>query len=186
MTSPNNFTISNSIQTDAAINHGNSGGPLLNAAGEVVGVNTQIKSESGGSDGIGFAVPSSTVASIVPQIISGGSVEHAYLGVGVASLSESVAAELGVPAGAMVTEVRQGTPAAEAGLQAATGSAMVDGQSYPTGGDVITAVDGAAITDGASLQSAIDAKRPGDSVSITYTRNGTSTTVQVSLGTRPS
>ena len=131
MTSPNNFTISNSIQTDAAINHGNSGGPLLNAAGEVVGVNTQIKSDSGGSDGIGFAVPSSTVASIVPQIISGGSVEHAYLGVGVASLSESVASELGVPAGAMVTEVREGTPAAEAGLRAATGSAMVDGQSYP-------------------------------------------------------
>ena len=186
MTSPNNFTISNSIQTDAAINHGNSGGPLLNAAGEVVGVNTQIKSDSGGSDGIGFAIPSSTVSSIVPQIISSGSVEHAYLGVGVASLSESVANELGVPAGAMVTEVRQGTPAAEAGLRAASGSAMVDGQSYPTGGDVITAVDGTAITDGASLQSAIDAKRPGDSVSITYTRDGTSTTVQVSLGTRPS
>ena len=186
MTSPNNFTISNSIQTDAAINHGNSGGPLLNAAGEVVGVNTQIKSDSGGSDGIGFAVPSSTVSSIVPQIISGGSVEHAYLGVGVASLSESVASELGVPAGAMVTEVREGTPAAEAGLRAASGSAMVDGQSYPTGGDVITAVDDTAVTDGASLQSAIDAKRPGDSVSITYTRDGTSTTVQVSLGTRPS
>ena len=114
MTSPNNFTISNSIQTDAAINHGNSGGPLLNAAGEVVGVNTQIKSDSGGSDGIGFAIPSATVSSIVPQIISSGAVEHAYLGVGVASLSESVASELGVPAGAMVTEVRQGTPAAEA------------------------------------------------------------------------
>lgn len=186
MTSPNNFTISNSIQTDAAINHGNSGGPLLNAAGEVVGVNTQIKSDSGGSDGIGFAIPSATVSSIVPQIISSGAVEHAYLGVGVASLSESVASELGVPAGAMVTEVRQGTPAAEAGLRAASGSAMVNGQSYPTGGDVITAVDGTAITDGASLQSAIDAKRPGDSVSITYTRDGTSTTVQVSLGTRPS
>ena len=186
MTSPNNFTISNSIQTDAAINHGNSGGPLLNAAGEVVGVNTQIKSDSGGSDGIGFAIPSATVSSIVPQIISSGAVEHAYLGVGVASLSESVASELGVPAGAMVTEVRQGTPAAEAGLRAASGSEMVNGQSYPTGGDVITAVDGTAITDGASLQSAIDAKRPGDSVSITYTRDGTSTTVQVSLGTRPS
>jgi S1-C subfamily serine protease len=186
MTSPNNFTINNSIQTDAAINHGNSGGPLLNGAAEVVGVNTQIKSESGGSDGIGFAIPSSTVATIVPQIISGGSVEHAYLGVGVASLSQSVADELGVPAGAMVTEVREGTPAAEAGLTAATGSAMVDGQSYPTGGDVITAVDDTTVTNGADLQTAIDAKRPGDTVSITYTRDGTSTTVQVSLGTRPS
>jgi S1-C subfamily serine protease len=186
MTSPNNFTINNSIQTDAAINHGNSGGPLLNGAGEVIGVNTQIKSESGGNDGIGFAVPSSTVASIVPQIISSGSVEHAYLGVGVASISESVAAELGVPAGAMVTEVREGTPAAEAGLRPAGGSTMVDGQSFPTGGDVITAVDGEAVTDGADLQSAIDAKKPGDTVSITYTRNGESTTVEVSLGTRPS
>ena len=186
MTSQNNFTISNSIQTDAAINHGNSGGPLLNAAGQVIGVNTQIKSESGGSDGIGFAIPSSTVSSIVPQIISSGSVEHAYLGVGVATLSQSVADQLDVPAGVMVTEVREGTPAADAGLRAANGSATVDGQSYPTGGDVITAVDGTAITDGASLQTAIDAKRPGDSVEITYTRDGNSTTVQVSLGTRPS
>jgi S1-C subfamily serine protease len=186
MTSQNNFTISNSIQTDAAINHGNSGGPLLNSAAQVVGVNTQIKSESGGSDGIGFAIPSSTVASIVPQIVSSGSVEHAYLGVGVASLSQSVADDLGVPAGVMVTEVRQGAPAAEAGLRAATGSAMADGQSYPTGGDVITAVDDTAITDGADLQSAIDAKRPGDTVSITFTRDGTSTTMEVSLGTRPS
>jgi putative serine protease PepD len=186
MTSPNGFTISNSIQTDAAINHGNSGGPLLNAAGQVIGVNTQIKSDSGGNDGIGFAVPSSTVAEIVPQIVSSGSVEHAYLGVAVASLPQSVADELGVPAGVMVTEVRQGTPAAEAGLRAATGSATVDGQSYPTGGDVITAVDDTAIGDGADLQSAIDAKRPGDTVSITFTRDGTSTTVEVSLGTRPS
>ena len=186
MTSQNNFTISNSIQTDAAINHGNSGGPLLNAAAQVVGVNTQIKSESGGSDGIGFAIPSGTVASIVPEIVSSGSVEHAYLGVGVASLSQSVADELGVPTGVMVTEVRQGTPAAEAGLRAATGSAMADGQSYPTGGDVITAVDDTAIADGADLQSAIDAKRPGDTVSITFTRDGTSTTIEVSLGTRPS
>ena len=82
--------------------------------------------------------------------------------------------------------MRQGTPATEAGLRAATGSAMVDGQSYPTGGDVITAVDGAAIADGAALQAAIDAKRPGDTVELTYTRGGSSTTVQVSLGTRPS
>jgi S1-C subfamily serine protease len=186
ITSPSNFTISNSIQTDAAINHGNSGGPLVNAVGQVIGVNTQIKSESGGSDGIGFAIPSSTVSSIVPQIVSSGSVEHAYLGVGVATLSQSVADQLGVPAGAMVTEVRQGTPAAEGGLRAATGSAMADGQSYPSGGDVITAVDDTAVTSGADLQNAIDAKHPGDTVTITFTRDGASKTVQVSLGTRPS
>jgi S1-C subfamily serine protease len=185
MTAPNNFTINDSIQTDAAINHGNSGGPLVNGAGEVVGVNAQIESESGGSDGIGFAIPSKTVESIVPQIISNGSVEHAYLGVGVAEISESVAEELGIPAGVELTDVREGTPAAEAGLEAATGSATVDGQSYPTGGDVITAVDGEAVKTGAELQNAVDAKRPGDSISITYTRDGRSHTVDITLGTRP-
>jgi S1-C subfamily serine protease len=185
MTAPNNFTINDSIQTDAAINHGNSGGPLVNGAGEVVGVNAQIESESGGSDGIGFAIPSKTVESIVPQIISNGSVEHAYLGVGVAEINQSVAEELGTPAGVAITDVRDGGPAAEAGLQAADGSATVDGQSYPTGGDVITAVDGEAISTGAELQTAVDAKKPGDSISITYTRDGQSHTIDITLGTRP-
>ncbi|MGH3023086.1 MAG: S1C family serine protease [Gaiellaceae bacterium] len=185
MQAPNDFTINDSIQTDAAINHGNSGGPLLNLAGEVVGVNAQIKSDSGGNDGVGFAIPSSTVGTIVPQIISDGAVEHAYLGVGVATIPPSVAEELGVPAGVAVTDVRQGTPAAEAGLRAATGSATVDGESYPTGGDVITEVDGTAVSTGAELQNAVDAKRPGDTVSITYARESTSHTVEITLGTRP-
>ncbi len=185
MTAPNDFTINDSIQTDAAINHGNSGGPLVNGAGEVVGVNAQIESESGGSDGIGFAIPSSTIETIVPQIIADGSVEHAYLGVGVATINNSVAEELGVPVGVELTDVREGGPAAEAGFRAATGSATVDGQSFPTGGDVITEVDGKAITTGAELQNAVDAKKPGDSISITYTRDGESHTVEITLGTRP-
>ena len=185
MTAPNNFTINDSIQTDAAINHGNSGGPLVNGAGEVVGVNAQIESESGGSDGIGFAIPSKTVESIVPQIIANGSVEHAYLGVGVTEINQSAAEELGIPAGVELTDVRDGGPAAEAGLKAATGSGTVDGQSFPTGGDVITEVDGQAITTGAELQNAVDAKKPGDSISITYTRDGESHTVEITLGTRP-
>jgi S1-C subfamily serine protease len=185
MTAPNNFTINDSIQTDAAINHGNSGGPLVNGAGEVVGVNAQIESESGGSDGIGFAIPSKTVESIVPQIIANGSVEHAWLGVGVAEINQAVAEELGIPAGVALTDVREGSPAAEAGLQAADGSATVDGQSYPTGGDLITAVDGQAVATGAELQTAVDAKKPGDSISITYTRDGESHTVDITLGARP-
>jgi len=98
----------------------------------------------------------------------------------------TVAEELGLPAGVEVTEVRQGTPAAEAGLRAGSGSATVDGQSYPTGGDVITSIDGKAVTTGAELQTAIDSKSPGDTVSITYSRDGKTTTVEVSLGTRPS
>jgi len=186
MTAPNNFTINDSIQTDAAINHGNSGGPLVNSQGEVVGVNAQIESESGGSDGIGFAIPSNTVASIVPQILSTGRAEHAYLGVSVATVSDSLASDLGLVAGVEVTEVRNGTPAAEAGFRAATDSTTVDGQSYPTGGDVITEIDDRPITSGAELQSAIDAKRPGDTITIKYSRDGKSTTVEVTLDARPS
>jgi S1-C subfamily serine protease len=181
----NGFTINDSIQTDAAINHGNSGGPLLDLKGRVVGVTAQIASESGGNDGVGFAIPSNTVRSVVSQLVSGGSVEHAYLGVALTEIPSSVADELGVAAGVAVMEVRDGTPAAEAGLRAASGSTTVDGQQYPTGGDVITAVDGETVATPAELQRAIDAKRPGDTVSLTYVREGESRTVRVELARRP-
>jgi putative serine protease PepD len=164
MQAPNGYTITGAIQTDAAINHGNSGGPLLDLDGKVVGVNAQIESESGGNDGVGFAIPSTTVASVVGQILDGGSVEHAYLGVSVTEAS-------GGTAGARLAEVRSGTPAAEAGLQA---------------GDVVTAVDGDTVASAAALQSAIDAKKPGDRVMIDYLRDGERRSVTVTLGTRPS
>jgi putative serine protease PepD len=161
MNAPNNFTINDSIQTDAAINHGNSGGPLLDLHGRVIGVNSQIESDSGGSDGVGFAIPSNTVRSIASQLISSGNVEHAYLGVAVRA----------VPNGVQLAQVRSGTPAARAGLR---------------GGDVVTAIDGKKVTTTAQLQAAIDAKRPGDKVKLTYLRNGKSKAVQVTLGSRPS
>ncbi len=110
MEAPNGFTINDSIQTDAAINHGNSGGPLLDLEGHVVGVNAQISSESGGNDGVGFAIPSNTVETIVSQILSDGDVEHAYLGVGVATIPESATGELDSAAGVALTEVRPGHP----------------------------------------------------------------------------
>ncbi|HWB55700.1 MAG TPA: trypsin-like peptidase domain-containing protein [Gaiellaceae bacterium] len=186
MSSPNGFTIDDAIQTDAAINHGNSGGPLLDSQGRVIGVNSQIESESGGSDGVGFAIPSSTVESIVSQLLATGSVEHAFLGVGVATIPDSAASQLGLPQGVEITDVKSGTPAAEAGLRAATGSETVEGQEFPTGGDVITEVDGEAVTSGTDLQSAVDAKKPGDSLSVTFWRDGQTQTVEVTLGTRPS
>jgi putative serine protease PepD len=161
MTAPNNFTIADSIQTDAAINHGNSGGPLLNMAGQVIGINAQIKSDSGENTGVGFAVPSNTVRSIVTQLLTNGNVRHAYLGVGIATAS----------GGVQLTEVRSGTPAAAASLQT---------------GDVITAIDGKKVTTASELGQAIDAKRPGDKVTLTYTRNGSSHTTTVTLGVRPS
>ena len=186
MTAPNNFTIPDSIQTDAAINHGNSGGPLLDLTGKVIGVNAQIESDSGDNAGVGFAIPSNTVKSIVSQLVSSGNVEHAYLGVGIATIPESAAAELGVPAGVELTDVRAGTPAADAGLRASTGSQVVLGQSYPTGGDVITAIDGKPVASAAELGSVVDAKRPGDPIELTYVRDGKTRTVTVKLTARPS
>jgi putative serine protease PepD len=162
MTSPNNFAIDDSIQTDAAINHGNSGGPLLNAQGKVIGVNAQIASDSGGSDGVGFAIPSDTVRSIARQLITTGKAQHAFLGVVLDDTSEN---------GAHVAQVRGGGPAAEAGLRA---------------GDVITQVNGEQVDSSDELRAAINAHKPGDKVSITYTRNGQSHTAEVTLASRPS
>jgi S1-C subfamily serine protease len=152
----------------------------------VIGVNAQIESDSGGSDGVGFAIPSNTVRSIVSQLISSGNVQHAYLGVSVETIPSSVASALGLPAGVELAQVRGGTPAARAGLHGATGTRTIDGQDYATGGDVVTAIDGRRVSSAAQLQAAIDAKRPGDTVSITYSRGGKSHTVQVKLAARPS
>jgi putative serine protease PepD len=160
MTAPNGFPIGDAIQTDAAINHGNSGGPLLDSAAEVIGVNAQIESESGGNDGVGFAIPSNTVRAVVSELISAGKVEHAYLGIAVED----------TPDGARISEVRPGTPAEEEGLRA---------------GDLITAVDGRNMTSAEDVTSAISAKRPGDAISVTYTRGGESHTVDATLATRP-
>src|SRR5438132_12252139 len=159
MTSPSGFAIDDSIQTDAAINHGNSGGPLFDTQGDVVGVTAQIESDSGGNDGVGFAIPSSTVRSVADQLISSGKAEYAYLGVSLSSASSN----------AQVGSVRPGTPAATAGLKT---------------GDVITALDGKSVASSAELESAIAAHKPGDSVSLTYTRGGKSHTVQLKLASR--
>jgi S1-C subfamily serine protease len=185
MEAPNNFTINDSIQTDAAINHGNSGGPLLNINGEVIGVNSQIRSDSGGSDGVGFAIPSNTVKSIADTLIGSGKVEHAYLGVSVQEISASVAGQLKLVSGVEVATVRTGTPAKNAGIRGATGSKTIEGQQYPTGGDVITAIDGQKVTSSEDVQQTIDAHQPGDTVKVTYWRNGDSHTVDVKLATRP-
>jgi S1-C subfamily serine protease len=185
MEAPNNFTINDSIQTDAAINHGNSGGPLLNISGQVIGVNSQIRSDSGGSDGVGFAIPSDTVKSIADTLIGNGKVEHAYLGVSVQEISSSVADQLNLVTGVEVATVKANTPAAKAGLKGSTGNKVLDGQQYPTGGDVITAIDGQKVTSSENVQQAIDAHQPGDTVKITYWRNGDSHTVSVKLTTRP-
>ena len=175
MTAPNDFTITDTIQTDAAINHGNSGGPLLDRQGRVIGVNAQIESDSGGSDGVGFAIPSNTVRSIARQLIESGEVRHAYLGITMVAIPDGVA----------VTKVQSDTPAEKAGLEAATGTRAVDGLERPTGGDVIIAFGGQKVTSAAALQSAVDARRPGDNVTVSILRDGKRLTIEVTLAVRP-
>ena len=181
----NQFTINDTIQTDAAINHGNSGGPLFNAAGQVVGVNSQIAGQTGANVGIGFAIPSDTVSSIADTLISSGKVEHAYLGVSVQEIPATVAHDLNLTEGVEITEVRSPTPAQQAGLKGATGKKMVQGTQYATGGDVITAIDGQKVKTSEGVQLAIDAHHPGDTIEITYWRKGETKTVSIKLATRP-
>jgi S1-C subfamily serine protease len=185
ITAPNNFTIDDAIQTDAAINHGNSGGALIDVYGRVIGVTSQIQSQGGGNEGIGFAVPSNTVKSIADQLVSAGKVKHPYLGVSIESIPPSAASQLGA-SGAAITQVRAGSPAATAGLKAATGTTSVGGADYATGGDVITKVDGNSVSSAADLQQLIDARKPGDKIVLTVARGSTTRTVDVTLGARPS
>ncbi len=184
ITSPDNTPIEGAIQTDAAINHGNSGGPLFDTEGRVIGVNSQIESDSGGNDGVGFAVPSNTVSLIASQLIATGTAHHARLGVTVLTIPAQAAAKLGSSAGVAVGTVESGSAADTAELKAATGSRSIDGTSYPTGGDVITAIDDTPVTTAEQLRGIIDGHRPGDQVELTVVRAGDTRTVSVTLGQR--
>ena len=141
---PNGFSISNVIQTDAAINPGNSGGPLIDGSGRVIGINSQIESQSGGNDGVGFAVPIETAQDVVEQLLNDGEVRRAYLGITGGELTPEAARALELPVdqGVLVERVLSGGPADEAGIQGATGETTIGGQTYLTGGDVITSVEG--------------------------------------------
>jgi S1-C subfamily serine protease len=186
ITAPDNSPIEGAIQTDAAINHGNSGGPLFDLQGRVIGITSQIQSDSGGSDGVGFAIPSNLVKKIADELIAHGKVDHPMLGVQVQTIPAEVASQLGEPAGVAVATVQPGTGAAAAGLQAATGSSTVGGQRYPTGGDVITAIDGAKVTTALELRNAIASKKVGSSIELTLVRGGKTRTVHATLGSRSS
>jgi putative serine protease PepD len=184
ITSPSNTPIEGAIQTDAAINHGNSGGPLFDARGRVIGVNSQIESDSGGNDGVGFAVPSNTVKLIATQLIATGSADHAQLGVTVATIPAQVAGKLGIAAGVAVGTVQAGSAADTSGLKASTGTKIVGNTGYPIGGDVITAFDGVPVTTAEQLRGVIDSHRVGDRVTMTVVRGGKTRTVSVRLGRR--
>lgn len=160
------------IQTDAAINPGNSGGPLLDSAGRLIGVNTAIISQTGGSSGIGFAVPVSTVNEIVPQLIERGRV--ARPGIGISAASEELAAQLGV-IGVIVVEVRPGSPADKAGLRG------VDRQAQQLG-DVIVAVEGDEVQTVPELSRALEEVGIGNTATLTVLRNNERRAVDVKVG----
>jgi S1-C subfamily serine protease len=184
---PNGLTIQDAIQTDAAINHGNSGGPLLDGDGRVVGINDQIEGGTvDGNVGVGFAVPSATARSIADQLIRTGRVAHAWLGVQVDTLDAPLTTLRGLPAhGVLVARVVAGGPAAKAGLKAGTRQVTVDGVTAVLGGDAIVSVDGRAVTTAQELGGIVAAHKPGDRVTLDVVRSGKARTVTVTLGDAP-
>ena len=185
---PNEYSIDHVIQTDAAINKGNSGGPLLNAEGKVVGVNSQIQSETGGNVGIGFAVPIDTVKTVAAEIIKTGHAEHAFLGIRVQSLTPGIAKLFRLPAshGLLVASVQPGSAASKAGLRAGKQQVTVSGETYPLGGDLLVGIDGAPLLTLDQLRDVISRKQPGDKVTLEIYRGDNRMSLNVELGRQPS
>ncbi|MDA1188791.1 MAG: trypsin-like peptidase domain-containing protein [Chloroflexi bacterium] len=189
-TQSNIFAIPGLIQTDAAINPGNSGGPLLNRHGEVIGVNTMIFSQSGSSSGIGFAVPVNTVKRVASQLIDTGTIAYSYIGIQATSLTQSLAQAIGLAPntrGALVTRVLPDGPAAGSDLRGSGQTAIIDGQTFDVGGDVIVSVDGTPVTSMDALLVYLQGKtRPGETITLGVLRNGEPMAIEITLGSRPS
>ena len=186
---PNNLSIAHVIQTDAALNHGNSGGPLLNAQGEVIGVNAQIETggQTQGNVGIGFAIPINTVKAVVAELIKHGKVQHAFLGIEGKTLQPNIARlfHLPVTSGVLIASVRPNTGAAKAGLKAATNQITVEGESWPAGGDVIVKADGQPVPTIERLIDFISTKKPGDKIGLEVIRGASRVHLSVTLGRQP-
>jgi S1-C subfamily serine protease len=182
------YVIIDIIQIDAAVNPGNSGGPLVNLKGQVVGVNTAIQSETGSFTGIGFAVPSDTVKREIGSLIETGDYQHPWLGISAFEVNIAIADAIGLdkPQGILVIEVTSGGPADLAGLRGGDETSVVDGQEIPLGGDVITEVNGMPVRTMADLVVYLERNtRPGDSVVLGIIRDGQELNLTVTLGERP-
>ena len=182
------FRIGDAIQTDAAINPGNSGGPLLDAHGRVIGINAQIKSQSGGGEGVGFAVPVDAVRRSLRELRDKGRVDYGYLGVESLTIWPQLADRLGlkVDTGALVQEVVGNSPAADADIRDGDDEITFQGQDrIVTGGDLIVGVNGKEFTREHDLADEISDHGAGDEVELSVIRNGRRRTVEVELGSRP-
>ena len=190
LTAPNEFTIDDVIQTDASINSGNSGGPLIAANGSVIGVNTAIATGNTGARGnigIGFAVPMNTVRNVVSQLIEKGRVEHPFIGVGAQEVDQEIAQLFNLPAerGLLVVRVYENSGAAGAEMQAGTREVVIDGQSYLLGGDFIVEIDGKPVSQAEDLRKAIMGKKVGDEITIEAFRGDERRSFDVKLGRQP-
>jgi S1-C subfamily serine protease len=181
------FQTSGVIQTDAAINRGNSGGPLVNADGEVLGINSQIRTSSGGGEGVGYAVPVDTVERVIDALREDGEIDYAFLGVSTVAVFPQLAARFDLPvqAGAWVQQVVDDGPAGDAGLRAGGSETRFQARSYRPGGDIVTAVDGRALGRAADLAVALQDFEPGDEVTLEVYRRGRRVEIDVRLGARP-
>jgi S1-C subfamily serine protease len=181
-----NFDLTDAIQTDAPIAHGSSGGPLLDANGRVVGINAQIRSDQGGSSGIGFAVPIDSARRSLDQLLTKGKVEYAYAGVQAEDLTPSVARHLhlAVRHGALLDRVTPGGPADRAGLRGGTTQETYLGQALVAGGDVVVAIDGAPVRNADALVRIVTTLEPGDRAGFAVVRGGRRLVVPVVLGAR--
>jgi S1-C subfamily serine protease len=187
LTSPEGTPIDRVIQTDAALNHGNSGGPLLNAEGEVVGVSSAISTGGTGGEGnigIGFAIPINTVSDVVAELKAQGHVDHPYLGVVTRSVSAEMVRNFGLPVrrGLLIERVAPGSGADRAGLRGGTDQVLIEGESYQLGGDVITKADGMAVTTTEGLREIVSRHKPGESLSVEFYRGADQLKAQVKLG----
>jgi len=186
----NNRPLAQVIQTDAAINPGNSGGPLLNSLGQVIGVNTAIRSPSGGSVGIGFAVPVDTVKRVVPQLIADSRYPHPWVGFEgqVYRITPALAEALNLPVdkGLLIARIYQNSPAHRADLQGADRRVQLSRYVILAGGDIVTAIDGLPLESPDQLTIYLETeKRPGDEVMLTIWRDAKEMTVPLTLGERP-
>ncbi|MEZ4667196.1 MAG: trypsin-like peptidase domain-containing protein [Anaerolineae bacterium] len=190
ISSQGDFSVGSVIQTDAAINPGNSGGPLLNLQGEVIGVNSQIASETRSNSGVGFAIPSNLVKRVAADLIAFGKVNYSYLGIRAGSeFNLALIEALKVPnniRGVVISDVQAGAPAAQAGLRSASRPTTVEGQRVPTEADIITAIDNVPVTSMSGLISYLANKtQPGQTINLTVWRDGQQINIPVTLSERP-
>jgi putative serine protease PepD len=184
---PNGFAIRNVIQTDAAVNPGNSGGPLINAFGRVIGVNAQIASKSEDFAGIAFAIPSNTVKRVISEIKNKGKASHAWLGIQGRDITPKLRRLLRLPTnkGVLIVAVIPNSPAAKAGLRGGDTEVIVSGERFILGGDIILKVDNQDINSMDILLREIEKHRPGDKVKLTILRDEKTKIITVTLGERP-